>query len=180
MEETGIFLQEIFEDWIFPYIEKKLTKAHILAEDFSTDELAMIDNGFARMVANEKATQALLSDMPVTSDLYGMVFDEALKAVNNGTQRRFLDIPQGFFKNMNAKVTVLITGENKNKGVVLESLARVLADVAANPMLLQNPTTKKIFSRIVEMSDIGISPAELESMSTAMPPQEQMAQPVMQ
>ena len=38
-EDLGIFITEIFEDWILPFLAKKLNTEHILSHDFSAEEL---------------------------------------------------------------------------------------------------------------------------------------------
>lgn len=164
MEEVDLFLQEVFEDWVFPYIEKRLNKAHILAEDFTAEELIKIDESFAHEEATKFAIDTFVNGGNVDSVTYQQAYDEALRGIRANGSRRFLDIPAGYYKNMNAKVTLLISGENKNKGVMLETLSKVLQDVHADPMMLQNPATKKLYTRILELADVDLTPDDLADM----------------
>jgi hypothetical protein len=91
----------------------------------------------------------------------------ALKQTMKG-KRRFLQIPDGFFDDIEAKITVLTTGEQKNKGAILQSLSTILGDVmkSYNPQdqsfaILNNPVMARIFGTILELSGAGISPASL-------------------
>ena len=75
--------------------------------------------------------------------------------------KRFLDIPKGQYKNWKPKVTILTTGEQKNKAVILESLNNVLMTAAKAPQVLTDPTLSKVFAKILEVSGSGISPISL-------------------
>ena len=54
-EDLGIFITELFEDWIMPYLAKKLNKEHILSHDFSMAELKELDKNFSINQANQMA-----------------------------------------------------------------------------------------------------------------------------
>ena len=60
-QEFGIFITEIFEDWVMPYLAKKFTKEHLLSYDFSPEELKEIDSKFSIRHANEIAKERILS-----------------------------------------------------------------------------------------------------------------------
>ena len=100
---------------------------------------------------------------------------------------RFLDIPKKFYGNWKPKVTIITTGEQKNKAVILESLNNILTTAAQAPQVLTDPTLSKIFAKILEVSGSGISPISLgmgANMSApaqeALPPQELPEQPMAQ
>lgn len=164
MEDLEIFLQDVFNDWVFPFLEKRLNRAHILSQDFSTDELKMIDDAFAKEEASKYALDLMTQDIFIDKDSFEAVYQEALQGIQRNGARRFIEVPKDYYKDMKSKVSLVITGENKNKGVVLESLSKVLADVSANPEIMSNPVTKKIYSRVLELADIGVSPAEIAQM----------------
>lgn len=178
-EEAGIFLSQIFDKWVIPFLVKKLYDGHILATDFSDDELEMIDDAFATYQANTRAKELIFSGKIVDAQDYKEAIN-ALKLAMKGT-RRFLDVPDGFFDNVEAKVTVLTTGEQKNKGAILQSLSTIMGDVmkSFNPQtgtfaVLEDPTMSRIFGTILELSGAGISPA---SLGIGKPQQNQTAQP---
>ncbi len=80
-------------------------------------------------------------------------------------------------------MTVITTGEQRNKGAVLTSLSELLKTVIAsfNPQngtfgVLEDPTLRRIFDDIVEISGSGISPISLGAASaTKQTPQAQLA-----
>lgn len=162
-EEMGIFITEIFEDWIMPYLATKLTKEHILSYDFSPEELKEIDKNFSTREANKQAVDKILKGEIVTPEDYMEWMDLSNTFIKQTKGKRFITIPKDFYKNLEAKVTINITGEQRNKAAVLESLNSILTVTAANPGLMQDPVLSQIVLKIVELSGAGISPISLTS-----------------
>lgn len=163
-EEAGIFLTRVFEKWIIPHLVKKLKKKHILASDFDEEELAMIDQDFAVSRANDKVKENLLQGKYTSPEEYQALIEVEKLA---GT-KRYLEMPDNYFDDIEAKVTVNPTGELKNKQAILQSLSTLMSDVikSFNPNtgtfgVFDNPQLSKIFGTILELSGAGISPASL-------------------
>lgn len=160
-QEMGIFITEIIEDWILPYLATKLNKAHILSYDFSPEELKEIDNKFTAKHANQRAIDAILEGKLVTQAEYdGWIenYDEFIKQTKS---QRFIDIPKDFYKDLKVKVTVNITGEQRNKAATLESLNNILITYASNPALSTDPVASQLLTKIIELSGAGISPISI-------------------
>lgn len=160
-EEFGIFLTEIFDDWVIPYLMKKFNKQHLLAFDFSAEELKMIDDNFATNEANNKAIEAILNGNLVTPEEYAGYYDMALNEVRTTKSHRFIDIPKGYFKDISAKVTIVTTGENKNKSATMDSLNSLLVTVSKIPNWRTDPVISEAVGKIMELSGAGISPSAL-------------------
>lgn len=165
-EEAGIFITRIFEKWVLPFLIKNLYKKHLLVSDFTDDELNVIDNTFATFKANQEILPKIESGEIITLKQY----QDAISFHKNSLKgkKRFLEIPKGFFNDVIPKVTVITTGEQKNKSAILQSLSTIMADVTKsyNPQtgkfaLLQDPVMSRIFGTILELSGSGISPISL-------------------
>lgn len=166
-QEFGIFITEILYDWILPYLAKKVNKAHILSSNFSTDELKMIDEGFANYMAFDYIKERVLSLKPEDAfDIdqeYELVKQQMMEHVMKTKIRRFIDIPDGFFDNLKYKVDIVTTGENVDKAAMFESLNNIFIAYAQNAQAVQaDPVLSKLFERIVDLSGVGISPQELK------------------
>ena len=179
-EDAGIFLTELFDDWILPYLIKKMNKAHILAYEFSADELKMIDNNFATHEANNKVIDQILAGKVVNEGDYQGYFDAAMNEVQNTKSHRFIDIPKDYFKNIEAKITIITTGENKNKQATMETLSNVLMTISKMPNWRDDPVLSEAVGHIMEISGSGISPATLAAKPTPQQVQPQMQAPVAQ
>jgi hypothetical protein len=160
-QEMGIFITEIIEDWVLPYLATKLNKEHILSYDFSPEELKMIDDKFTAKEANQRAIDAILSGKIVTQEEYDGWIENADEFIKQTRSQRFIEIPKDFYKNLKAKVTVNITGEQRNKAATLESLNNILITYASNPNLSQDPVASQLLTKIIELSGAGISPVSI-------------------
>lgn len=162
-QEMGIFITEIFDDWVMPHLATKLNKEHILAYDFSVEELKEIDRNFSVRNANDQAKEKILNGEIVTPEDYVAWMEGADTFIKATKGKRFIQIPKNFYKNLEAKVTVNVTGEQRNKAAVLESLNSILTVVASNPAMMQDPVLSQIVLKIVELSGAGISPVSLSN-----------------
>lgn len=160
-QEMGIFITEIIEDWIMPYLATKLNQEHLLAYDFSPEELKEIDNKFAAREANQRAIDAILSGKIITQEEYDGWIENADQFIKQTKSQRFIQIPKDFYKNLKVKVTVNVTGEQRNKAATLESLNNILITYASNPNLSQDPVASQLLTKIIELSGAGISPVTI-------------------
>lgn len=160
-QEMGIFITEIIEDWVLPYLATKLNREHILAYDFSPEELKEIDNKFTAKMANQRAIDEILSGKMITQEQYDGWLENYDEFIKQTKSQRFIQIPKDFYKNLKAKVTVNITGEQRNKAATLESLNNILVTYASNPNLSQDPVASQLLTKIIELSGAGISPIQI-------------------
>jgi hypothetical protein len=160
-QEIGIFLSEIFNDWVLPFQAAQLSEEHILAGDFTPDELKEIDNNFAIYEANQQAKEKILSGKIVSQDEYDSFIKAAKDFQSRQGGRRFIKIPKDFYKNLKAKVIFSTTGEQRNKATTLESLTNIMMVYAKNPAVLQDPVLQLLFRQIVELSGASISPVQI-------------------
>jgi len=162
-QEFGIFLTEIIEDWVLPFLTSKITQEHILAYDFSPEELKEIDKKFSIKMANQKAKEMILSGKMISQEEYDSFVEGYDTFIKNTKSKRFIKIPEGFYKNLKAKVTVNITGEQRNKAATLESLNNILTIYASNPAMSSDPVASQLLAKIIELSGSGISPISITS-----------------
>jgi hypothetical protein len=158
----------VFEKWIIPYLIKKIKKEHILVSEFSDTELEMIDESFANFNSNQDIINHLLTGQTVAPDAQGQLIENYKKHIKKQGKKRFIEVPEDYFKDIEAKITVITTGEQKNKAVILQSLSEIMKTViqSFNPQtgqfgVLEDPTLSKIFNQIVELSGSGISPISI-------------------
>lgn len=166
MEEMGSFIEEIYSDWVMPYFEKKLSKGHKFAAEYTKDELDKLDEAYINHLVykqmKDDTDQGILHTDPGLIEQERQRLKDKLSKTGN---RRYMDVPEGYYKNLNAKVRVSITNEQRNKGVYLESLSSILQTIANMPQVLQMPQGKAIFNQIMEIS--GISPVTIEAAQGA-------------
>lgn len=174
-EEWGIFLTEVFNKWVFKEIEKKLNKKHLLASEFTPEELVRLDEKYALYEANAKAKEKILNGEVISQEQYMQMQSEFKQLIGQSGKRRFLDIPEGYYKDMDCRLTINITGEQKNKMAALESLNSMLQQML--PLVQMGVITaediKLVVNKIMELSGAGISPLSLSKDSGQLPQQGQ-------
>lgn len=152
---------------------KKVQREHILVSEFDDTELEMIDESFSAFNNNEDMINAIVdalqndTALPTQQD---SLDNQAMwkKNIKKSGKKRYIEVPNDYFKGVEAKLTVNITGEQKNKSAILQSLSAIMASVVQsyNPNtgtfgVLEDQTLSKIFNQMLEMSGAGISPVSL-------------------
>ena len=168
-EEAGIFWTEVFTEWVLPYIAKQINREHILASDFSAEELAYIDENFATSQTNQMAKDVILSGRIITQEDLDRYVEFITQTLQKDGKRRYIEVPKDYFKDFEAKVTIDPTGEKKNKQTALQSLDNVFVKIASNPTILQNPDLVKTLNQMLEISGLNyinfkpVAPMPVES-----------------
>lgn len=167
-EEFGIFLNEIFTDWIIPHIRKNLNREHILSSDFNDEELIEIDEAFASETISERIWQSALAGNPMTQEEFDTLFDVEKKALSKTLKkRRHIEIPKDYFKDVEFELDIITTGEQVNKQATFETLANML-------QFIQDPNKRnKVMGKIVELSGVGISPSVFDAPEAPQQPPQQ-------
>lgn len=163
-QEAGLFVQELYQDWILPYLVKQIKKLDEMTGEFTDEELDMVSDLLADYHAETAAKDSILSGKMFTEeDKQNVRSDVKAQSLKAG-KRRSLKIPKRFFTD-DFNVDVVTTGEQKNKAVVLETLYNIFQVVAQNPQALQDPMLSRLFNQIIETA--GVSPALFKASGSA-------------
>lgn len=167
-EEYGIFLNEVLNDWIMPYLKKKIKKEGILVADFDDEELDVIDQDIVDFTGVDYFKKALIQGVVPTEEEMQKVKDQQKSILLKGGKKRQIPIPEGYL-DIEGKLTANITGELKNKQAILQSLDNIFKTIAStyNPATgtysaLEDPTLSKVFNYIIETAGIPISSVQLK------------------
>lgn len=167
-EEWGIHLTQMFEEWVLPFIIKKLYKGHVLRADYSDEELQLIDKDLHALNHNKMVKDMMLKGQLPTAQDAQMVQGQVQGELQKYGKTRFIDFPEGYFDDVECGVTIITTGEQKNKAATLQSLSSIMDNVVKsyNPQtgefgVLKDPTLSKIFGNMIEIAQSGLSPIAL-------------------
>lgn len=163
-EEAGIFITELFDDWVLPFLAKRINKEHILSSEFGEDELTKLDESFATHLVNEEVKKKVLSGIIVSPEEYTAGINFAKQKLAQRGNRRFLEIESGWFKDFEPKVSVIVTKELKDIDVEKKNLEYISMILARNPQALQDPVMAKIIGKMAELSGI-LSPGQIAGMA---------------
>lgn len=185
-EVWGIFLNEVLNDWILPYLKKRIMKKHYLVSEFSEEEIAMIDTAIQKANHIDISKKILLTGQVVTPQDEANIKTNVDLALQKIGKKREIEVPEGFL-DVEGKITANITGELKNKQAVLASLAQIGKDIAAtfNPQTgqfgaMQDPFLRKLYGSIINLAGTPMTSADLKPSNTSPSPQPDMSsiQPV--
>jgi len=185
-ENKGLHIEDMMREHIIPHLKTKLDTTDEITATLDDNDIEKIDalyvnNTAARYVNKELKEMVLSGEFPTKADATSMMetASQDLKdQITNslGKQRFFKpsDIPdktwRDIFKDFEMKATVEVTNENTDKQAVLQTLSSLLQTIAVNPMVLQDPNAKMLFSAI--MTETGrISPLQLSTATPAQLPQ---------
>lgn len=169
-EELGMFIKEILMDWIIPEFVKEKKKEHkIMLGEFDEDELTKLRN----LIFTNKANKEILNlikkgKVPSAREM------EMVKGVvkSKVEKQKELKIPKGYYDNLKYKIDVIITNEQVDVGAKMKTLQSVMTMIASNPTILQDPKTKKVFYKLLDLS--GISPTDFEQETPSLEEQAQV------
>jgi hypothetical protein len=175
-EEYGIWLNEILNDWVLPFLKKRMLKPHYLLAEFDDRELAIIDESIAEYEAKQVMKNKLLTEgKGLSLEEYVQTKQAVLQAYSTLGKKRGIDIPKGYL-DVEGKITANITGELKNKQAILASLDNILKTIVStfNPntgeySALKDPVLSQIFGTIVEMAGVPISFSQMKSPTVSTP-----------
>ena len=170
-------IEEIYKDWILPYIVKKITQGTRFLSELSLDELQYVADCVVRNKANKFVIEKILNGelvFPEDVETYKQqVRDEFMR----GGNKKFIEILKGEFANLPLKVKVNVSGKQKNLALITDKLVNIFRQIIMAPQVLDDPRMAKIFTKIIEYS--GLDPADFTSYTKPTPQiQAQSVQPM--
>lgn len=169
-EEYAIFINRIYKDRVIPFFIRQIKKKKTLSLKFSPEELKKLDRDVARYHADKQVVDKYLNggydDVPPAMRFAMMdvereaMMNETDRQLKKGRNRRTIGMfPKGYWERVADELFVDITGERRDKSVVLESINNVLMQyIQLKPQLDADPNARKLFNDIVETA--GLEPID--------------------
>lgn len=162
-EDFGIFMSEVFQDWILPYLKNELKKEHILNITGSAEELGRFDEAVRKSIIFSNLKDFVLKSnrLPTADEL--SIAEESL-ADQLSKQKRQTKIEKDFFKDIDSvKIRFSVTNEAVDLTKQAETLTNLLAIAQQNPAVFSDPNARAVISQLMEMS--GISPITIAGLA---------------
>lgn len=175
------FLEEVYRDWIIPYIATQVTKGTRFLSELSSEEMQYVADALVKNKANDFIKEEILSGRVVTEEQVELFKDKVREGFVSGGNKKFIEILEGQFKKKPLRVKINIAGKQKDMSLMTDKLVNIFRQIIANPQgfqqLMQMPELSKTFNDILEFS--GISPVHYTGLSKqALPQPQQQGQPV--
>lgn len=163
-EDIAMDFKALLTDVIIPKFEKENSTKHTLrlvGQDLDQyAELIKNDLTLKEVIRLASATGKLPSS--AEKDVIGLAVEEAIK---QGAER-VLEVPKGFYKDLEYDVDIDITGESIDTRVRSATMFAILQAITADPTMTTDPTKRRFLSKMAE--DGGVNPNDL------FPPQQQL------
>ncbi len=189
-ENKGIALEEMFREWIIPYIKTNLNTKEEIVAILDSQKIKQLDTWYlntkATKIVNRKIIDEVLNGNTISKEQQDEMFNKEsaelqaqLGQLGNTRYLKPSEIDDAtwkdIFKDFDWEIEVEVTNEQSDKEAMMTTLTTVLQTIAQNPNILQDPVMKTIFSKIVEATG-ALSPIEIsQDMAQQTPPQEPQA-----
>lgn len=160
-ENVGIFFRDLIVEEILPSFKEKKNRKHDVM--FSTREgiervrKAEIEGLRAQAILNEVRKTGFLPSPFKLDDLELRIKERRSKEKN-----AYVEVSDDMYENAQYIVDVITTGEQVDVGQKSQVYTLALQIVGSNPTILQNPVTRNVFFKLMELG--GISPVEFANM----------------
>lgn len=169
-EDYGLFIEEVFNEWVLPEMEKELSKEAIL-NIVDEDELEYVRDYIIKAKAWDSIKKALLSSINPTREQISVLKEFIADQVNN--QKAIdLQIEKGLLS-FEKRVTCVVTDESESPAM-LQTLTTIIQTLGQNPAVADMPAFEKILDMVglAKIDVIPRTPAQApQQMNPAMMPQ---------
>lgn len=161
-QNCGLFLEQVFNEWLLPDFSESLTDEHILDILDDTEDMEIYYTAKRKLFQYDVMKRYILThnEMPDANQLQlvgSLVQDQIAKSPKQ------VKVEQDYYSNITYSIKMVITGENDRKKQNLETLSDIYQITAANPQALQDPRLLKILNLILE--ETGFSPLQINAIN---------------
>jgi len=178
-ENKGLCIEEMMRRFIIPYLKKQMDTTEEISATLDSHGIQEIEDTFIKNesisrrkgIVKEALLRGELPDVPTQEAMEAQVRGE-LADVGPVRYIKPSDVSTStwkeLFKDLTWEVEVEVTNEQSDKEAVLTTLTTILQTIATNPGVLQDPSARIIFNKIL-LATGELSPAEL-SVAQNQPP----------
>ena len=169
------FIEEIYRDWVIPYIKREVVKGKKFLGTLSTEEMSWISDRLAENHAAGRQLDSILSGrLPEDKETLKQQFLQEFVKQGN---KHLIEIIKDEFENEEIKLGINVAGKQKDLVNLSDKLLSIFQFIFANPQgfqqAMQIPALATAFESILEFSNMNV--ADFSSLLIA--PPVQAAQP---
>ena len=159
-------LEEIYNDWIIPHIQKKITEGTRFLSELSLDELRFVTDSVVTCRVNYYIKNQVLKGAEPTQNEVDFYKEQVRDGFRKKGNKHFIEILRGEFRAVPLRAKVSIAGKSKNLAVAVDKIVNIFRFAFSNPQgfaqVMQIPGMAKAFNQILEFS--GLSPADFSGI----------------
>lgn len=171
-------VEEIYKDWIIPYIKKEIVNRAKFLSELSFEELQWVGERMVSYESKKAQMEFVLNNAGVamTPDQVKEFEVQAQTMFKKKGNKHFIEILKGEFKDAELAVKVNVAGKQKDLAARVDKLTNVFRTILANPYMLQAPPIAKLFNQIIEAS--GLDPIDLSNFNVPPMPTRRMTESI--
>src|SRR3990167_1459971 len=164
--KLAVFMDEIYRDWILPYIEREIKSDQKFLATLDLEEMQYVVDSVMKKEANDFIKEKILNGELVDMEEVELVKQTARENFMKDN-RKFTEIFKKDFKDVPLDVKTNIAGKQKNLSKLTDKVVNVFRQLIAAPQILDDPRMAKIFNSILESS--GLSPVDFGAIGPRVP-----------
>lgn len=154
--KLAVFMDELYREWILPYLAKEIVKEQEFMQELSFDEMQLVTEKVLTEKSNDFKKRMILSGQVINEELIQDFQAQVRVSVSKEGNKRFFKILKDEMKDISISVMTNIAGKQKNLALMTDKLVNVLRQYMSTPELRQDPEMTKLLNTILESS--GLSP----------------------
>ena len=154
--KIATFVDEIYRDWVMPYIAKEITKGQRFLSELTVDELGMVAEKVARNRSNSFLIEKILNAEPILPNELEEKQLEIQEELAKGGSKLFLEILKNEMSGESLDVMTNIAGKQKDLALLTDKVVNLIRQFLATPELRQDREMGKLLNTVLESS--GLSP----------------------
>jgi len=147
-EDYGLFLEEVFNDWVLPELEEEMRPESIL-EIIDKEEVDYLRDHFISWRVWDTIKQMTVASGLNPTRQQVTDVEQFVRAQVEKQDALYLEIPRDFLS-FEKRVTCIVTDESESPAM-LQTLTTILQAITANPQIVEMPA----FERILDMVGLG-------------------------
>lgn len=165
-ENFGLFVKELLLSDIIPQFQHEKAKEHLLKFFGSDKEIGKLRRAFTDFEMKRSILSYAVKTGIIPSDLAIRFERMKLEGAMKKRKDLILKIPKGFYEGVKYIIDINITGEQVDIGTRQQTLQVALQIMGANPAIVENPVTRTMFLKMLELA--GLSAIDLDLLNDQM------------
>lgn len=155
----GIFLPEVYMDWIIPQMQKDLSSDTEFSSLLNMDDMQTVADAVITCTINDHIKAKILAGHLINPGEIPALQAEYKEMFFKSGNQKFFKLLKDELKDLPISLSVDVTQENMLGAVIAETMSKLFAQLlpvlSANPQFFQqNPQMAKLFNDIIENSGL--------------------------
>lgn len=159
-ENIALGLKSMLYNYVFPEFKKSCNKEHMIR--IAGKDLSKLN----KMIVETNAHSKFFEYIKEKGRLPSQDFINLIKGVEEerikNNKEVMLEIPEGFYEDVEYDVDIVIVGEGKDTRVIAQTLYAALQAITVDPTLMTDPMKKKVFGEWLEQGGVSLIDLEAE------------------